>query len=186
MRKNFVATVPITIALIVGQILAQQADPPQPVSPKPVQSKGSLIDSVKRYVQHAGGIIDTSKSTSSMIVSNYAYGRSEKITIVIVNDQRKNMLGFYIYNFGSVKNLTSREEVYKFLLATNDAITIGGFFVDTEEDIGYKYLLSTEQTPNLATFESVYLTMAAVARDRRPDIRKILDASGGKEEAPKQ
>jgi len=115
-----------------------------------------------------------------MIVSNYSYRRDDKTTIVMVNDSRKNLLGFYIYNFGSVKNAANREEVYKYLLSTNDAITIGAFFVDGEQDIGYKYLVNTEQMMNQAAFQSIYLMMATVARERGAEIRRLLEASSDK------
>ena len=46
-----------------------------------------------------------------------------KITIVLVNDRRRNLIGFYIYNFGSLKDAANKEEIYKYLLAANDAIT---------------------------------------------------------------
>jgi hypothetical protein len=86
-------------------------------------------------------------------------------------------VGFYIYNFGSVKNASNREEVYKYLLSANDAITIGSFFIDNEDDIGYKYLISAAQPITQAQFDSAYLTMAAVARERRQQIRDLI-ASG--------
>ena len=123
-----------------------------------------------------------------MVVSNYPDAKGGKITIVLVNDRRRNLVGFYIYNFGSLKNAANKEAIYKYLLSTNDAITIGSFFVDGEDDIGYKYLVERVQTMTQATFESTILTMAAVARERKPEIKKLLtcrrqrrEASGGEE-----
>jgi hypothetical protein len=75
--------------------------------------------------------------------------------------------------------VSNREEVYKYLLSANDAITIGSFFVDAEQDIGYKYFFSSTQPLNQAAFESAYLTMAAVARDRRSEIRQLLGLPAG-------
>ena len=90
--------------------------------------------------------------------------------------------GFYVYNFGNLKKAASREEIYKYLLSTNDAITIGSFFVDNDEDIGYKYLVSAAQSLTQSAFDSAYLTMAAVAAERRTEIRQLLDSSTNKEE----
>ena len=174
MKKNLIAAVPIALVLIFAQALARRTE----MQPLPQgRSKASIIDTVKKYVRTAGATIDDSKSTSSMVVSSYSYRRNDKTTIVILNDERKSLLGFYIYNFGSLKNASNREEVYKYLLSTNDAISIGSFFVDSEQDIGYKYLVSNEQMMSQAAFQSVYLMMATVARERGAEIRKLLEPS---------
>lgn len=175
MKKKLMAAVPLALALVAAQALAHGIQP----QPEP-QAQSKLMDTVKRYVKLAGASIDDSKSSASMIVSNYSHRRDDKTTIVIVNDSRKNLLGFYVYNFGSVKNAANREEIYKYLLSTNDAITIGAFFVDGEQDIGYKYLVNTEQIMNQSAFQSVYLMMATVARERGAEIRRLLEASSGK------
>jgi len=139
---------------------------------------------MKQYLSRTGATIDESKSTSDMIVSNAADAKGGKITVVLVNDRRRNLLGFYIYNFGSVKNAANKEEVYKYLLEANDAITIGSFFVDPDEDIGYKYLVNGAQTMSQAAFESTYFTMTSVARDRKPVIKRLLGGSGKEEKPP--
>ena len=186
MKKSIFSTAPLALALAFSQAQAQdpaaaQAEPPKATRPAP---KPSLIDSVKRYLQQVGAAVDQGKSTPDMVVSNYPDPKGGKITIVIVNDRRKGLLGFYVYNFGSIKKAANREDVYKYLLAANDAITIGSFFVDNEEDIGYKYLLSTSQSLNQNAFGTIYLTMATVARERRADIRQMLEPSAAKEEKP--
>jgi hypothetical protein len=119
-----------------------------------------------------------------MIVSNYSDPKGGKTTVVVTNDRRKNLVGFYIYNFGSVKNATNKEEVFKYLLSTNDAITLGSFFVDGEDDIGYKYLVSNAPPMTASEFDTIYLTMAAVARERRGEIRQMLGLPVGREDKP--
>jgi hypothetical protein len=189
MRRNLIATAPLVLALACAQVLAQDSTAPQTEPPKAEPPKAArpapkltVIDSVKRYLQQVGATIDPTKSTPDMVVSNYADPKGGKTTIVIVNDRRKGLLGFYVYNFGSMKKAANREEVYKYLLGANDAITIGSFFVDNEEDIGYKYLMSTAQSLNQTAFGTVYLTMAAVVRERRADIRQMLGLAANKEE----
>ena len=95
------------------------------------------------------------------------------------------MLALYVYNFGSLKEATNREEVYKYLLSANEKLSIGAFFVDDEEDIGYKYLMNVGLSLNQAAFESAYLMMAAVARDRKAEIRKMLGL-GAKDDKPSE
>jgi hypothetical protein len=112
-----------------------------------------------------------------MIVSSVSDGKGGRLTIVIVNDARKSLVGFYTYNFGSLKDVSNKEDVYKYLLLTNDAITIGSFFVDGEEDIGYKYLTSGVGSMSNIEFDKIYLTMAGVARERRTKIREMLGAA---------
>jgi hypothetical protein len=117
-------------------------------------------------------------------LGNYPDAKGGKVTIVLVNDRRRNLLGFYIYNFGSLKGTANKEAVYKYLLGANDSITIGSFFVDSDDDIGYKYLVSSAQAMNQAAFEYAYFTMAAVARERKPQIKKLLGPAEETDEKP--
>jgi hypothetical protein len=186
MKKTVIATIAFTLALTCGQAFAEQADPTQTPPPKVAKPAPRLAfaERMKQYLIRVGGTVDESKSTAEMIVSNSANLKGGKVTIVIVNDHRKNLLGLYVYNFGNLKNATNKEEVYKYLLEANDSITIGSFFVDSDEDIGYKYLVSGGQTISQAAFESAYTTMAAVARERKPEIKKLIGVSSEKDEKP--
>lgn len=176
------ATVKASIALLLvwGCAFGQQPAPEQAQPPKPKPL--TFAERMKQYLRRTGSTIDEGKSTPDMVVSNYPDAKGGKLTIVLVNDRRRNLLGFYIYNFGSLKDVANREEVYKYLLSANDAITIGSFFVDSDQDIGYKYLVSGGQTMSQAAFESAYITMAAVARERRGEIRKLIEAAGEKDQ----
>ena len=187
MKNNLIATVLLGLSFVSTGTFAQQASPPQEPPPKvakPAAPRLSFAERIKQYLIRVGGTVDESKSTADMIVSNSANLRGGKVTIVIVNDHRRNLLGFYVYNFGSLKNATNKEEVYKYLLEANDSITIGSFFVDSDEDVGYKYLVSGGQTLSQAAFETAYITMAAVARERKPEIRKMIGVPTEKEEKP--
>lgn len=187
MRK-LIITVPIVVVLITGAALAQQADPaqqpPQAAKPKPPAPRLTFADKTKLYLQKLGASVDPAKSTADMVVSNYSDPKGGKTTVVVTNDRRKNLVGFYIYNFGSVKNATNKEEVFKYLLASNDAITLGSFFVDSDDDIGYKYLVSNATPLSATEFDTVYLTMAAVARERRGEIRQMLGLPVSREDRP--
>lgn len=182
MRK-LILTVPVVVMLITGAVCAQtdpaQAQPPKPKPPAP---KLTFAEKTKLYLQKLGASIDPAKSTTDMVVSNYNDPKGGKTTIVITNDRRKNLVGFYVYNFGNVKNATNKEEVFQYLLSTNDAITLGSFFVDSDNDIGYKYLLSSVTPLTAAEFDTIYLTMSAVTRERRGEIRQRLGLPVGREE----
>jgi hypothetical protein len=156
---------------------------PETVAPKKTGPAPNLMfaERVKHYLQLSRASVDEYKSTADMIVSNYPDPQGSKTTIVIVNDLRRNLYGFYIYTFGSLKSARNREVVYKYLLAANDEITLGGFFVDTDEDIGYKYLISAGDL-TATSFNAAYLTMAAVARERKPEIRQMLGLATNKDE----
>lgn len=178
MNKKMIWILPFVLALLVGQAAAQ-TDPTQTEKPKVIKPPAPkpLIETVKQYVKLAGATIDDSKSTATMVVSNHPDSKGNKTNVVILHDKKKGFLGFYIYNFGSVKELTAREEIFKYLLSINDSITIGSFFVDGDEDIGYKYLISTSQAMNQRAFEAIYLTMLAVAREHKFEIRKLLGSN---------
>ena len=177
---------PLVFAVCATQAHARQVDPAAQGQPPKVARPAPLTfaQRVKQMLQRVGATSDDSRGTPDMVVSNYPDLKGGKTTIVIVNDRRKGLLGFYVYSFGSVKNATNKEEVYKYLLSTNDAITLGGFFVDNEEDIGYKYLISSAQVLNQATFEYTYTTIAAVARERKAEIKQLLGQPANKEEKP--
>jgi hypothetical protein len=144
-------------------LLAQQPKPAQPI-----------MDMLRQYLRRVGATVDQARSKADLLVSKYADPRGGTTTIVLVNDARKKLLGFYIYDFGNLGGASNAEAIYKYLLEANDQIAIGAFFVDREQDIGYKYLMSVQGQLELADFQSVYLMMAAVARERRPEIRRLL------------
>ena len=183
MRKRLL-TVSVFVMLITGAVRAQQADPTQTPAPKPkpVVPKLTFAEKTKLYLQKLGASIDPAKSTTDLVVSNYSDPKGGKTTVVITNDRRKNLVGFYVYNFGNVKNASNKEEVFKYLLSTNDAITLGSFFVDSDNDIGYKYLVSGAAPMTAAEFDTIFLTMAAVTRERRGEIRQLLGLPVGREE----
>ena len=183
LMRKLILTVPVVVMFITGAVCAQtdpaQAQPPKPKPPAP---KLTFAEKTKLYLQKLGASIDPAKSTADMVVSNYNDPKGGKTTIVITNDRRKNLVGFYVYNFGNVKNVTNKEEVFQYLLSTNDAITLGSFFVDSDNDIGYKYLLSSVTPLTAAEFDTIYLTMSAVTRERRGEIRQRLGLPVGREE----
>jgi len=163
--------------MLASQALAQAPDPATPgQEPKVARPvvRLTFTERMRQYLQRTGATIDEGKSSPEMVVTTYSDPKGGKITVVIVNDRRKNLLGFYIYNFGNMKSAANKEDVYKYLLSTNDAITLGSFFVDSEEDIGYKYLVSSSPAMTQPTFETIYTTMAAVARERKTEIRQLL------------
>ncbi|HEY6333866.1 MAG TPA: hypothetical protein VI756_31405 [Blastocatellia bacterium] len=170
-------TAPASVNGLTGRVLPQaaaQTEPQNQAKPAhPAAPKLSPIETVKRYLQKLGEPIDTAKSTADMVVSSHTDSKNAKVTIVIVNDKKKDLLGLYVYNFGNLKSAPDADAVFRYLLSANDAITIGAFFVDSDKDIGYKYFMNTAQL-NMPTFESIYLTMALVAGDRRQEIRRLL------------
>ena len=165
-----------------AQAPAQQIDPGQVAPPKPKPL--TFTQRMKQMLARTGATTDDARGGPDLVVSIYADAKGGKTTIVLVNDRRRNLLGFYIYNFGSVKDVRNKEEVFKYLLNANDAISVGNFFVDSEDDIGYKYLVNNQSTMSQAAFEFVYNTMAAVSRERKPEIRKLLGLPDVKEEVP--
>jgi hypothetical protein len=141
--------------------------------PRPVK-RLSPIEIIRKHMQRLGYGIDEAKSRPDMIVSNYSDAKKGKVTIVIVYDKRKEVVGFYVYNFGNVDKAVDAGALNKYLLNANDEIIIGGLFVDKEGDIGYKYVSAVSQL-SIASFEAIYVTMAGVALERRAQIRRLID-----------
>jgi hypothetical protein len=173
MRQKLSTT---ALALVLALPWPAIAEPARPSAQSDTQPRLTLMAAIRRFMPRVGASVDEAKSTPDMIVSNYNDPKGGKVTVVIVNERRKQLLGFYVYNFGNLKKVQDRDAIYKYLLSANDAITIGSFFVDGDLDIGYKYFVSTEQPPNIAVFQSIYVTMAAVARERRAEIAKLIES----------
>ncbi len=158
-----------------------ETQPPKVTRPAP---RPSFADTVKKNLQRIGAVVDESRSKPEMVVSNFTDDKENKVTVVVINYRGTNLIGFYIYNFGNLKDAAQREEIYKHLLTTNDAITIGSFFVDSDSDIGYKYLMSAAIAQSPSAFDSIYKNMAAVAIEQRAKIREMLGLAPNKEEPP--
>jgi hypothetical protein len=184
MRQLMMASFALAALLSAERVFSQTLQTEQPPAQKPRPQ--TFVQRTKLLLARTGATVDDSRGTADMVVSSYADPKGAKTTIVIVNDRKRNLLGFYVYNFGNVKEMKSKEEVYRYLLEANDAITIGSFFVDSEDDIGYKYLANNQATMTPAAFESVYFTMATVTRERKPEIRKLLGLPPLNEEKPSE
>ena len=165
-----IATLAPAVAVGAGQA-PQQQTPEQPKAPRPAP-KLSTMDTVKRHLQRFGATVDEAKSQTDMVVSSYTNEKG-KVKVVIVNDHRKELLQFYVYDFGSVKDIANRDEIDKYLLLANESLTVGAFFVDKDQDIGYKYSMSAQQL-SYQSFETVYSSIVVIANARRAEIRRLL------------
>lgn len=184
-----VATLVLNLAgagsgLCYSQQPATQIGPGQVGPPKPPQRPLTFTQRMKQLLARTGATVDESRGAADLVVSIYPDPKGGKTTIVLVNDRKRNLLGFYVYNFGNVKDATNKEEIYRYLLNANDAISIGTFFVDSEDDIGYKYLVSNQAVATQTSFDFVYYAMAAVSREHKPEIRKLLGLPPINEEPP--
>src|SRR5215470_5975177 len=106
----------------------QQAEPLQTAPLKPAPKPLTFPQRIRQLLSKTSTTFDDARGTPDMVVSNYLDPKGGKTTIVIVNDRRRNLLGFYVYNFGSIKDAKNKDEVYRYLLDSNDAISIGTFF----------------------------------------------------------
>jgi hypothetical protein len=71
------------------------------------------------------------------------------------------------------------------MLKANSDLAIGSFFVDKDDDIGYKFFLSTREPMNYLTFETVYVAMSKVIAERGPEILKMTTGATPAEETEK-
>ncbi|MEW6126350.1 MAG: YbjN domain-containing protein [Acidobacteriota bacterium] len=191
MNRKIIYAVLVILTLFAVQAAAQveitqtQIDRPKPKAAPPKPK--TLIEQVKELVAKAGATVDESKSSPAMVVSNYLDPKTSlKTNIVILQSKNKTLLSFYIYNFGNVRDLPNKDEVYRYLLSTNDKISIGSFFVDDEDDIGYKYIINVGTTITKSAFDTIYLSMLATEREHKPEIRKLLGLEPDKPLDPKK
>lgn len=141
-------------------------------------SAGLTTDGLKTYVKRVGARVDEAKG--NLLVTSMPVGKG-RVQIRLLNDATKNRLGFYAYGFGNVRGAKDAAALYEYLLRSNSDLAIGSFFVDEDQDIGYKFFLSTRDPISYATFETAYLAMAAVIGERGPRIIRL--ASGAEKPA---
>ncbi len=191
MNRKMIGAMLFAVTLFVVQAVAQteikptQTEKPKP-KPAPPKPK-TVMEQVREHLGKTGANVDESKSSPVMVVSNYIDPKTNlKTNIVILQSKNKSLLSFYIYNFGSVKEVSNKDEVYRYLLSANDKISIGTFFVDDEDDIGYKYIINTGTFISKPTFDTIYLSMLATEREHKPQIRKLLGLEPDKPIDPKK
>ena len=147
-------------------------------APAPRAEASLPPDTLASFVKRVGARVDS--TTGKLLVTSMPAGRG-RVEIRLVNDATKERLGFYAYGFGNAKGAKDPAALYEYLLHANSELAIGSFFVDSDGDIGYKFFLSTRETMTYATFETVYLAMVGVIKDRGAAIVKMAGAAG---EAP--
>jgi hypothetical protein len=148
--------------------------------PVPRAHAALTAESLRAFVKRAGGRVDSAKD--NLFVTSKAVGRG-RVEIRLLNDGEKQRLGFYAYGFGNVSGAKDAKALYEYLLHANSDLAIGSFFVDKDEDIGYKFFLSTREALAYATFETVYLAMTNVIQERGPVIARMAGGAGGSNDA---
>lgn len=138
-------------------------------------------ESLRSYIQRIGAKIESAKG--GLFVTSVMSGKS-KVEIRLLNDAAKQRLGMYAYGFGNVSNAKDAAALYEYLLRANSELGIGGFFVDKDNDIGFKFLLDTRDPLSFDTFSIVYIAMANVIAEHRPEIAKMLQSSDQPQETP--
>jgi hypothetical protein len=139
-----------------------------PASP----AKASLSqENLRTFLQRVGAKVESSKG--GLFVTTMASGHA-RVEIRLLNDAAKQRLGLYAYGFGNVGAAKDAGALYEYLLRANSELGIGGFFVDKDKDIGYKFLVDTRDPLSFETFSIVYLAMVNVIAERRPEIAKML------------
>jgi len=137
-------------------------------------------ETLTSFVKRVGGRVESNEG--NLFVTSYAVERG-RVEIRLVNDASKQRLGFYAYGFGSAKNAKDQRALFEYMLRANSDLAIGSFFVDADDDIGYKFFLSTREPMNYLTFETVYVAMAKVIATRGGEIVKMTTGGGPSDEA---
>ena len=139
--------------------------------PAPPAEASLSQENLRTYLQRVGAKIESSKG--GVFVTTMTSGRAH-VEIRLLNDAANQRLGLYAYGFGNVGAAKDSSALYEYLLRVNSELGIGGFFVDKDKDIGYKFLVDTRDPLSFETFSIVYLAMVKVIAERRPEIAKML------------
>ncbi len=146
-------------------------DPNAPNAPKPKP----LNETLRGYLRQIKGVrLERSDKDPNAIVSRYTATTGEAFDIVVVYSPRKKMVGMYSYAFGNIGQAADPEGLQALLLNANEALAFGSFFVDKEQDIGLKWSLRTETPITFEAFQTVYLGLAAAAKEYAPQIARRM------------
>jgi hypothetical protein len=148
------------------------------LSPAPAHAALSP-ETLRGYIARVGAKIESTKG--NMFVTTMPV-RNARVEIRILNDARKNRLGLYAYGFGNVTGASDKGDLLEYLLKANSELGVGSFFVDKDDDIGYKALLDTGDPLSYQTFQVVYLAMVQTIAEHGPEIARR--AGGVKRDRP--
>jgi hypothetical protein len=112
----------------------------------------------------------------NLYVTSVPVGKG-RVEIRLLNDATKQRLGFYAYGFGNVTAAQDQKEVLAYLLRANGDLGVGAFFVDRDQDIGFKFFVNTRDTLSYQTFEIIYLAAANIISEHAPIIMKMTSVS---------
>jgi hypothetical protein len=140
-------------------------------------------ENLKRFLRQVGAKVES--TNGNLVVASTGTGR-DRIEIRLVNDATKQWLRLYAFDFGNVGDANSPAEVYEYLLLANSELGIGGFFVDKDKDIGYKFFVDTRDPLSFEAFAVIYNAIVNVVKERGPKIRAMMkaDTAAPKTDAP--
>ena len=136
------------------------------------------LETLRGYVSRLGARIESTRG--SLLVTSKAAGRG-RVEIRLLNDNRKNRLGMYAYGFGNVANAGDRTELFGYLLRANSELGVGSFFVDKDDDVGYKVLLDTRDPLSFETFQISYLAMVNAIQEHGGEIARLAGPDAQRE-----
>lgn len=146
-----------------------------------------LHETLRGYLRQIKGVrLERADKDPNTIVSRYTTTTGEAFDIVVIYAPRKKMVGLYSYAFGNVAQAAEADELRALLLSANEALAFGSFFVDKEQDIGLKWSLRTETPITFEAFQTVYLGLAAAAKEYAPQIARRMkpQTDNGDDAAP--
>lgn len=174
-------------SLTGSPLFAQEAPPPKKkptpsatsttpgqstsTSPKPAPT---LVDTLQSYLKRMNVKSEKRQGNNTTLVTHYQSGK-DIVDLVLVNMPSKKMLGFYTYKFGNTKKVTNPTPLFKTLLSLNDQLAVGAFFIDEEDDIGFKFSVRTDPQVGFDEFQSVYLSLVSAVKQARPQILKHFE-----------
>ncbi len=150
---------------------AGQTPPEGEAAPKPKP----MHETLRGYLRQIKGVrLERPDKDPNTIVTHYTASTGETFDIVVIHSPRKKMVGLYSYAFGNVAEARNANDLRALLLNANEALAFGSFFVDREQDIGLKWSLRTETPITFEAFQTVYLGLAAAAKEYGPQIADCM------------
>lgn len=158
-----------TDLLIVGVVLLAVA-PPLVVVPR-ASAQGTPSDTIAGYLDRMSVSWKRSEKNADLLIVTKTTGlaRAERVELYIYNYPKDSWVEILAYpliggKYLAVSGVSDRTGLMRKMLEAN-ADAFGGYFIDDEGDVGFKFDIATDSGLGYETFKAVIMELLRIADD---------------------
>lgn len=134
-------------------------------------AQGTPSDTLAGYLDKMGVSWKRSEKNADLLIVTKTTGlaRAERVEIYIYNNPKDSWIEVLAYpmiggKYLAVSNVSDRTGLMRKMLEAN-ADAFGGYFIDDEGDIGFKFDIATDSGLGYETFKAVIMELLRIADD---------------------